>query len=53
MTATPTGGGDVLTYNGRYMDVAVKTSDGWRYIADHASMSAPVPQTPTEVSAEQ
>jgi hypothetical protein len=24
----------------RYMDLAVKTKDGWRYRADHASMLA-------------
>lgn len=29
------------TWNGRFLDVSVKTNDGWRYIADHASMIAP------------
>lgn len=42
MHATPVSGGDAVTWNGRYMDVAVKTSAGWRYVADHASMAAPV-----------
>jgi hypothetical protein len=26
---------------GRFMDISVKTKDGWRYKADHASMTAP------------
>lgn len=41
MTATPAGGGDMVTMRGRYMDYSVKTKNGWRYRADHASMSAP------------
>ncbi len=40
MSATPVAGGDVVTWNGRYMDVSIKTNDGWRYVADHASMAA-------------
>lgn len=41
MTATPKGGGDTVSFGGRFMDVSVKTKDGWRYRADHASNSAP------------
>ena len=41
MTATPSDGGDPVTWDGRYMDVQVKTDDGWRYRADHASMRSP------------
>lgn len=41
MSATPVGGGDKEIWNGRFLDVAVKTKDGWRYIVDHASMLAP------------
>lgn len=41
MTATPVGGGDMVTWNGRFLDVSVKTKEGWRYIVDHASMQAP------------
>jgi uncharacterized protein (TIGR02246 family) len=41
MSATPSGGGDAVTWNGRYLDVSVKTKDGWKYIVDHASMLAP------------
>lgn len=40
MTATPAGGGEPVTFNGRYLDVSVKTKDGWKYIVDHASMLA-------------
>jgi uncharacterized protein (TIGR02246 family) len=43
MSATPVGGGDAVTWNGRYLDVSVKTKDGWKYIVDHASMLAPAP----------
>ncbi len=46
MSATPVAGGDAVTWNGRYMDVSVKTDDGWRYVADHASMAAD-PEAPT------
>ena len=42
MTATPVGGGDAVTWNGRYLDVSMKTKDGWRYVVDHASMMAPM-----------
>ncbi|NWG93398.1 MAG: nuclear transport factor 2 family protein [Parvularculaceae bacterium] len=41
MSATPAGGGEPVTWNGRYLDVSVKTKDGWKYIVDHASMLAP------------
>lgn len=41
MAATPVGGGDMVTWNGRFLDVSVKTKEGWRYIVDHASMLAP------------
>ncbi len=41
MAATPVGGGEPVSWNGRYLDVSVKTGDGWRYIVDHASMLAP------------
>ncbi|MEX0644009.1 MAG: nuclear transport factor 2 family protein [Parvularculaceae bacterium] len=44
LTATPAAGGDLVTMNGRYMDISVKTKDGWRYKADHASMLAPATQ---------
>jgi uncharacterized protein (TIGR02246 family) len=51
MSATPTDGGDAVTWNGRYLDVSVKTKDGWKYIVDHASMLAPT--TPaTDAAAE-
>lgn len=40
ITGTPAEGGDMVEMNGRYMDVVVKTKDGWRYRADHVSMSA-------------
>jgi len=40
MTATPAEG-EPVAMTGRYMDYSVKTKDGWRYRADHASMSAP------------
>lgn len=41
MTATPAGGGEPVVFAGRFMDVSVKTKEGWRYRADHASSSAP------------
>lgn len=41
MSATPVSGGEPVTWNGRYLDVSVKTKDGWKYIVDHASMLAP------------
>lgn len=41
MSATPAGGGDPVTWKGRFMDVSVKTKSGWKYQADHASMAAP------------
>lgn len=44
MTATPTGGGDQVVWTGRFLDVSIKTKEGWRYIADHASMTPPEPE---------
>jgi len=44
MTATPTGGGEEVVWNGRYLDLSVKTEEGWKYRVDHASMLAPAPQ---------
>lgn len=41
MSATPVGGGEPVTWNGRFLDVSVKTKDGWKYLVDHASMLAP------------
>lgn len=41
LTSTPATGGEKVTMNGRYMDISVKTKEGWRYKADHASMLAP------------
>ncbi len=32
--------GEPVVMKGRFMDIAVKTKDGWRYRADHASMMA-------------
>lgn len=43
MTATPKGGGELITWKGRFMDHSIKTKEGWRYVADHASMAAPQP----------
>lgn len=43
MSATPTGGGDEVVWNGRYLDLAIKTDEGWKYRVDHASMMAPAP----------
>ncbi|MEK7266906.1 MAG: nuclear transport factor 2 family protein [Pseudomonadota bacterium] len=43
MSATPTGGGEEVVWNGRFLDLAVKTDDGWKYRVDHASMMAPAP----------
>lgn len=48
MTATPVGGGDPVNFSGRYLDVSVKTKDGWKYIVDHASMLAPAPEAKSE-----
>jgi uncharacterized protein (TIGR02246 family) len=41
MAATPKGGGDKVVWNGRFLDLSVRTKDGWKYIVDHASMLAP------------
>ncbi len=38
MSATPVGGGELVVWKGRFTDVSKKTRDGWRYLADHASM---------------
>ena len=38
ITGAPADGGDRMEMHGRYMDFAMKTKDGWRYRADHASM---------------
>ncbi|MFZ5615756.1 MAG: YybH family protein [Pseudomonadota bacterium] len=43
MAATPVSGGEPVAWHGRYLDVSVKTKDGWKYIVDHASMLAPAP----------
>lgn len=48
MSATPSGGGDEVVWNGRYLDLSVKTSEGWRYRVDHASMMAAAPTDGTE-----
>jgi len=41
MSAAATDGAERVVWKGRFMDVSVKTKDGWLYQADHASMSAP------------
>lgn len=41
MSATAPGAAEATVWNGRFLDVSVKTPEGWRYIADHASMLAP------------
>lgn len=41
MSATPKDGGDRVVMKGRFLDVSVKTKEGWKYIVDHASMLAP------------
>lgn len=43
MSATPSGGGEEMFWNGRYLDLAIKTGEGWKYRVDHASMLAPAP----------
>lgn len=40
MAATAPGTDDETVWNGRFLDVSVKTPEGWRYIVDHASMLA-------------
>ena len=40
----PVGGGEAIEMKGRYMDVARNLADGWRYVADHASMPLPAPE---------
>lgn len=44
MSATAPGASEATVWNGRFLDIAVKTPDGWRYIVDHASMLAPAPE---------
>ncbi len=44
MSATPTGGGEEVVWNGRFLDLSVRTDEGWRYRVDHASMLAPAPE---------
>jgi uncharacterized protein (TIGR02246 family) len=41
MSATPREGGDRVVMKGRFLDLSVKTKDGWKYLVDHASMLAP------------
>ena len=43
MSATPAGGGEDVVWTGRFLDVSIKTKDGWRYIVDHASTNPPEP----------
>ncbi len=43
MSATPTGGGEEVVWNGRYLDLSIETDDGWKYRVDHASMMAAPP----------
>lgn len=45
MAATAPGATEETVWNGRFLDVSVKTPEGWRYIVDHASMLAPAPET--------
>jgi ketosteroid isomerase-like protein len=44
MAATAGGASEETVWNGRFLDVSVKTPEGWRYIVDHASMLAPAPE---------
>ncbi|HBK92325.1 MAG TPA: hypothetical protein DDZ68_11700 [Parvularcula sp.] len=44
MAATAPGAAEETVWNGRFLDVSVKTPDGWRYVVDHASMLAPGPE---------
>ncbi len=41
VVARPVGGGEPVTFKGRYMDVARPIDGRWLYIADHASMPLP------------
>ena len=41
MTIVPKDGGEAITMEGRYMDMAKKIDGKWRYVVDHAS--APLP----------
>jgi ketosteroid isomerase-like protein len=38
LVLTPKGGGDAITLNGRFTDVAEAVDGGWRYVVDHASL---------------
>jgi uncharacterized protein (TIGR02246 family) len=40
IAATSAADGAPVVMKGRFMDIAIKTKDGWRYRADHASMMA-------------
>lgn len=44
MAATAPGAAEETVWNGRFLDVSVRTPQGWRYIVDHASMLAPAPE---------
>ncbi len=48
MSATPADGGDRVVWTGRFLDVSIKTKEGWRYIVDHASMTPPEPDAVNE-----
>lgn len=48
MSATPVGGGGEVVWTGRFLDVSIKTKEGWRYIVDHASMTPPEPESGNE-----
>lgn len=41
MLVEPTGGGELIEMQGRFMDVAKKVDGNWLYVADHASMPLP------------
>ncbi len=46
MAATAPEATEETVWNGRFLDVSVKTPEGWRYKVDHASMLTPAPATP-------
>lgn len=48
MSATPSGGGEEVVWNGRFLDLSVRTDEGWRYRVDHASMMATPPDDANE-----
>ena len=47
----PAGGGDPLTFTGRYLDVAQPVDGQWLYVADHASMPFPPAEQMTDAEA--